>query len=463
MSLRTKVMQGGVFLAMRQGLGMVIGLSGVLLLTRKIGPESYGIYSAAFGMFWYLQILCQLGIEVFIVRQEGEDRPEIYHQAFTLLLLLSLGGVAVSQFGMPLLQHWIGLPGFEPVARSMFLSLPLVLLLQVPLAKLERQLDYRRVASIELANQFLFYLVALIFAFQGKGVWAPLIAWWCQQVQATLLFFWFSGYRPQFCWNGALAKQMLTYSIGYSASSWIWQARSLVNPLLIGRFAGAEAVAYVALAIRLVDVLSFVRAATWRIAIAALAQFQSDKRRLVNAVTEGMGLQILALGPLLVTFAIVSPWLIPLLFGEKWLPVVALFPAIALGSLTNALFNMHCSTLYVLKRNWDVTAFHIIHIVLFAGSTALLLPHFGMNAYGWGEMIALASYGIVHVYLAGQVGSPNYALPLLWWGAFGAALFVHQVGWWISLGIVAVALLPDTHHTLNGYIKSVRGKVLNSN
>jgi O-antigen/teichoic acid export membrane protein len=460
MSLRTKVMRGGVFLAIRQGLGMIIGLGGVLLLTRTIGPTNYGIYSAAFGMFWYLQILCQLGIEVFIVRQEGEDRPEIYDQAFTLLLLLSLGGVIISQLAMPMLQSWLGLPGFEPVARSMFLSLPLILVLQVPLAKLERQLDYRRVASVELANQFLFYLVALTLAFQGKGVWAPLIAWWCQQVQATLLFFWFSGYRPQLCWNRLLVKQMLTYSIGYSASSWVWQARSLVNPLLIGRFAGAEAVAYVALAIRLVDVLSFVRGATWRIAIAALAQFQSDKRRLVNAVTEGMGLQILALGPLLVLFAIVSPWLIPLLFGAKWLPVVALFPPIALGSLTNALFNMHCSTLYVLKRNWDVTIFHIVHIALFAGSTALLLPHVGMAAYGYGEMIALASYAIVHFYLQWRVGSPSYGLALLWWAAFGAALFVHQVGWWIGVGILGVGILPITHQTLIGYIKSVRGKTV---
>ena len=48
--------------------------------------------------------------------------------------------------------------------------------------------------------------------------------------------------------------------------------RLLVNPVLVGRFAGAQGVGFVALAIRLVEVLSFIKQATWRVAMAALAK-----------------------------------------------------------------------------------------------------------------------------------------------------------------------------------------------
>ena len=88
---------------------------------------------------------------------------------------------------------------------------------------------------------------------------------------------------------------MLSYSLGISASGWVWSLQSLINPLIVGRFAGEAAVGYVALAIRLVDVLGFAKAATYRISIAALAKVQGDRDRLRRAVTEGMGLQILVL------------------------------------------------------------------------------------------------------------------------------------------------------------------------
>jgi O-antigen/teichoic acid export membrane protein len=457
MSLRAKVISGGFYLAIRQGLGMVISLGGILLLTRLIGPEKYGLYAATFGIFWYLQTVCQLGIEIYLVRHEGEDHPQLYHQAFTLLSLLGVVGAGLSLLIIPLLQQWTRLPGFSDVAQIVFLGLPLVLISQVPAARLERNLDYRRFAVIELAGQAVFYLIALLLAFRGWGVWAPVTAWYVQQIQSIGLLFWVSKYRPCLFWDLSLVKQMLSYSLGFSTSIWIWYARSLVNPLLVGRLAGAEAVGYVAIAIRLVDVLGFVKAATWRLAIATLSKLQSDRPRLLNAVTEGMGLQTLALGPMLVGFAWVAPWIMPLMFGQQWLPVIAVFPFIAMGNLTNALFNLHSSALYVLKKNWEVAIFHLVHMVLFVGAAAWLIPQFGLVGYGLAELVALLSYGVIHRELVKAVGMPEYALPGLWWIAFAAALFVHQLGWWVGLGLVAVICLPATHQQLRGYIKVMRG------
>lgn len=457
MNLRTQALRGGTYLALRQAIGMVVSVGGVLLLTRAIGPQQYGLYAAAFSMYMYLQNLSQLGVSVYLVRREGEESLEVYHQAFTLLLLLGLGGMLVGLLGHPILEGWVRLEGFGSVAQVMFLGLPVTLLTQVPLARLERNLDYKRVAMVELWNQLFYYLVALPLAFRGAGVWAPVTGWWAQQLQAIGLFYWSAGYRPRFCWNRDLVKQMVGYSLGYSASIWVWQLRTLVNPLLVSRYVGAEAVGYVALAIRLVEVLSFVKSATWRIAIATLARVQGDRTRLVKAVNDGMGLQILALGPLLVGLAWVGPWLLPLLFGPRWMPVIAVYPFISLSYLSNAMFNLHSSALYVLQRNWTVTVFHVVHIVLFVGSALLLVPRLGLVGYGWAEVVALGSYSVIHVYLVRNIGSPDYQLAGLWWIAFGLALFTHQLGWWVILGLVMVALWPGTRQKLRDYIKSFRG------
>ncbi len=457
MNLKQKVISGGLYLALRQGLGMAISLGGVLMLTRLIGPENYGLYAGTFGIFWYFQTVFQMGVEVYLVRHEGEERAEVYHQSFTLLLILGIGGMLIAFLGLPLLQYWTQLKGFNDVARVMFFGLPIVLLAQVPTAIMERRLDYQRVAMIELANQIVYYLIALFLAFKGFGVWSAVWAWWFQQVQNLLLFYWVSRYRPRLYWEPKLATEILRYGVSFSASTWVWYAKTLVNPLLVGRFAGAEAMGYVALAIRLVEVLGFVKAATWRIALSTLAKFQGDRPRLARAVTEGMGLQVLALGPLIVFFAWIAPWLLPQMFGAKWLPVVAVFPFIAFGNLTNSLFNMHCSTLYVLQRNWEVTLFHIVYVILFAGSGMLLIPKIGLVGYGWAEIVAVLSYLLVHHYVLKWVGQPNYKLPLIWWSGFSIALFVYQIGWWAALGLAVILCLPATHEKLKEYFVTVRG------
>lgn len=457
MSLRTQVMRGGIYLVFRQGLGVIISLAGVLLLTRVIGPEKYGIYAAAISIFLYFQMLSQLGIEVYLVRREGEEQLEVYHQGFTLLLFQGLAGMLLAFLALPLIETWVRLEGFRSVAGVLFVSLPVVLLNQVPMARLERNLDYKRVAVIELFGQLIYYLVAFPMAFQGAGVWALVAGWWAQQIQSLGLLYWSTKYRPAFCWNWDLAKQMLGYSMGFSASIWVWQLRTLVNPLLVGRYGGAEALGYVALAIRMIEILSFVKAATWRISIATLARLQGNKERLVNAVTEGMGLQILALGPLLAIFSWVGPWLIPLVFGPRWLPASEIYPFIALSYLTNAMFNMHSSALYVLQRNWEITVFHVVHIALFAGSAFLLLPRLGLMGYGWAEVITIASYIVIHFYLVRHIGNPDYRLAGFWWAASVAALFAYNIGWWAALGLVVVALLPSTQQKFKHYVASFKG------
>src|SRR3954463_6936074 len=70
-SLRQRVLRGGVFLAIREGVGILAGLVGGVLLARLIGPHQYGLFFALVAFFGYLQNVATLGINAFLVRTEG--------------------------------------------------------------------------------------------------------------------------------------------------------------------------------------------------------------------------------------------------------------------------------------------------------------------------------------------------------------------------------------------------------
>lgn len=449
-------MRGGAYLSLRSVGGTVVGLLGVFLLTRAIGPANFGLYNAAFGVFTFVQFAALRGIGAYLLRLEGdEEGDEVYHQAFTLLVVFAFGAVALVAAGLPILEGWVRLEGFGPVALAMFLSLPVIALARIPTIRLERALDFKQVAMSEFAGTLSFYLVALPLAYKGFGVASCVAGWWVQQIVMLVFVYRAAPYRPRLLWNRELAGSVLRYGFSFSASSLVFQARDLVYPLVVGRYLGAEALGYVALALRLVKRLTIVKEIAYRLSVPALARVQRDKPRLIRAVTEGMQLQILAQAPLLVGFGWFGLWFLPFAFGPEWRPAMEVYPFIALSYLANSIFNMHSSALYALRQNLQVVAFSATHVALLFGSAFLLVPRLGLLGYGLAELVALASYAVIHINFARVVGSPAYLLTGVWGVAAGVALFVQELGPWVALGPVAAMLWPPTWRELGGYARSM--------
>jgi PST family polysaccharide transporter len=430
-------MRGSAFLAFRQGFGVVISLGGILLLTRLIGPEAYGLFAAAHTILAYLVAVSEAGLGVYLIRMAVGEEEEAFDQAFTLLLVLSLAGVLLTAAALPLLARLVPLDGIRTAILALVLGLPLVHLTKVPMARLEHHLDYRRVAFIELAGLGVYYAVALPLAFRGWKVGAPIAGWWGQFATQFLLAY-RTGYHPRLRWNRPLIRRMLSYGLSYSVSLWIQQLRTFVNPVVVGRFAGAAGVGYVALALRLVEQLGFVKTVTARISIAALARLHGDPARLARAMAEGMTLQLLAAGPLLIAFGLIAPWLIPRVFGPRWLPVLEVFPLLAVSYLAASMFLLHSSTLIVLGRNREVAIFSLAGIVVLAGAALLLVPALGVAGYGWAEVAVLPTYLVLHHYVATRAAPPPYRLAAIWAVAFAVPLLTYR---WITC-TWPIALLP---------------------
>ena len=457
-TLRQQVLRGGAYLSLRQALGTLINVGGALVLARLIGPGQYGLYAAAVGVAGYLQLVSVCGVDVYLVRHEaGPDESAVSHQAFTLLLVIGAGTLLVGCVTLPLVAAWTHMPALRALGIVVTVGVPLQLLTSVPLARLERALDYRRVAWIELSAQIAFFVVALPLAFVGLGAWAPVAGWWTQQLGLAVLCFGASRYRPRLRWDPAAIRPMVSYGLGYSASIWIWQLRRLVNPVIVGRAVGAEGVGIVALGVQIVTHLSFVAIASWRLSTAALARVQTDVARITGAVSEGMRLQIVAVGLPLVCFAWLGPWLVALFFGPAWAPVMTVYPFLALGMLASAAFNLHSSALYVRRHNGDVSLFHTAHILLFAGSAWWLVPRLGIAGYGWAEAAAILSYAVVHEALVRRVAAPAYGAAAALWLALGLALFWRPLGPLSLVGLAVVMVWPGTWRQLGAMWTTLRG------
>jgi len=454
--LLERALRGGIFLAAREVISMGLSLIGILLITRVLGPERYGAYAAALVTYQFIQNLGQAGIGVYLVRAPEITKRD-YHVATTVLLAFSLILLAGTEASLDTIGAWVKVEGFKPLLAVLSVAFIFQTVGVSAVAHLERELDFRRIALIEVSAQTLYYLIGAPLVFLDFGAWSLVAAWCVQQAFSCVASHIAAGYRRRLAWDQTIARRMLAYTLAYSAANWLWQLRGLVNPLIVGHFLGATAVGQVAVGIRLVEMLSFVKSVTWRLSVATLAKVQHQPGKLVEAVTHGTQMQVLALGPILLGFGWFGKIILPLVFGPRWTPVMDIYPFIALSYITNAWFSTHSAALSVLRKNLDVAIFHVCHVVLFAATAWFAVERYGITGYGWGEVGALAGYLAIHLSLARTAGSPDYRVSAIWWAAAAIGLFWQQLGLWTIAVPFLGLMLPASLRQLRQYHDMLRG------
>jgi O-antigen/teichoic acid export membrane protein len=450
--LRIAALRGGAYLAARQIVSIGLKFIGVLLITRVLGPEKYGAYVSAVNLYQYAATIGFAGVGIYLLRHEGEVSEASFGTAYSILMTTGISLLVTIELASGLLGKWTHVAGFVPVMRVIMLALPLQLLALPASVRLERALNYRSVAMVEIVGQVAFYLLAVPLVLMKLGPIALAAAWVLQQAVSCIAAHASSRTRPRFGFDGAIARRTLSYAAEFSVANWIWQARMLVNPLVVGPALGAEAVGLVGMTVGLLEMLSIIKTIAWRLSVAILTRFKSDYAKLRIAITEGMELQILAVGTILVAFGWTGSFFVPHLFGARWLGVMDLYPYVALSYLTQAAFNVHSATLSVLNRNRGLALYHIISVSIFAGVAYVAVRKFGILGYGYADAATIPAYIAMHAALLRVVGSPNYRLAAIWWT--GAALGLMSK--FIPFGFVApfaALTLPMSFRRLTRYVQ----------
>lgn len=420
--LSQATLRGGAFLAARYGLGVLVSLGNMLVLTWWLGPHVYGVFVTAIGLVAFLASLARAGVDTYLVRLEVEPGEGTYAVAGTVVLATSMALMLAGLGLIPLLARWFGSREFVAPYFVLLLSVPVVGLTGIPTARLERELNFRRLAGLELCGQTLGLLLSMALAWSGSGVWAPVAGQMVWQVFLLVSTYAYARLAPRFRFEQDEARRMLRYGVGLTASLRTWQLRTLVNPLLVGKFVGAEGVAFVAFAIRTAEALGSVRLAAGRLAIAALARLQNNRERFRAALEQALFLQVVTLGPLLCAFALAGSWGIRHVAGIRWMPSLIVYPFIAAGVLVNSVYNLQASALFVVGKQWLVMRSYAAHVVLLGAGTLFLLPRLGIAGYGWAELLACGAYPVLQ---RGLKATPiSYRRLAPWLAVFGALLFV---------------------------------------
>jgi O-antigen/teichoic acid export membrane protein len=313
-------------LGMRQVFVQGSNLLGSLLLARILSPTEFGLYAVA--IFWlsFLSTFGGTGFAANLIRQPSEPTLADYRTVFSIQLVIVLGLAATLWAAAPTLAAMYrlatdGIWLFRLIALSLFTTAFVV----IPQVQLERELDFAKLARVEVAQAIAFNVTAVYLAWSGWGVLSFGIAMLLRAAVGATLANRIKPWAMRWHWDLERAKPHLAFALPFQGAQFISVIKDSISPIFIGLLLGASAVGYVNWAGMVAAYSLLALVILQRIYLPAFARLQHQPSALGAFVERILFITNTMTAPLAVlTLVLIDP-VTHLIFGDKWLPAVPLF------------------------------------------------------------------------------------------------------------------------------------------
>jgi O-antigen/teichoic acid export membrane protein len=349
---------GGLFwLFLGTGSQAVLQVLVLAVLSRLLAPADFGLVAAVLAVVGFSTIFSQLGIGPAVV-QRLELKPAHLRMGFTLSLLLGFLLAALAWMFAPAVADCFRLPGLTPILRAVSLVFPLQGLSVVAESLLQRDLQFRRLAAIEVASVALGYgLVGIALAALGFGAWSLVGGHLAQTVLKTAALLILRPHPMRPLWDRQACSELLYFGSGFTVARVGNYLGTYGDNFVIGRWLGAAALGIYGRAYQLVaGPAALFGTVLDRVLFPAMARVQTQPEQLAAAYRRGVALIALVTLPASAVLVVLAPELIHVLLGPGWDAVVVPFQILAAGLMFRTSYRMSDSisraTAAVYRRAW---------------------------------------------------------------------------------------------------------------
>lgn len=364
--------RGAALLAMMSQFGaFTIQFAASVILARYfINPDQLGLFTIAFSFISLIAVLQEFGINRYVAGERELDDDKI-RTAFSVSLTISWAiAIACVLLSWPAAAFY-DLPGLLPLLLVVAGSYFFVPLATVPMALLQRDMDFKSNTMIEIGVVLANAVVAITLAWRGHGAIA--LAWgaFFQQVARATIAQWRVGGRlpipPRF--TGAMP--VIRFGGFTTMLNAMSQTGARLPELLIGRLLDTVAVGLFARAIGLAAQLKLlVSGGLATVFYPAFARAR-DRGEDLGAHYERVTASFCAITwPAMAGLAACSVPVIGMLYGERWLGAARPLEWLAISQILFIALPLHVELPILLNRMrplfWRFTLDTVVSIVFLA-------------------------------------------------------------------------------------------------
>lgn len=403
-TLRDQAARGVKWTSLSTLLVVVIGIAQIAVLARLLTRADFGLMAMVMTITGFAQIYADMGLSNAIVQRRSPTREQLSTLYWTNIVT-GVGLFAVVAGLSPLVARFFREPrlgSLVVLGAVVFLITPFGQQFQV---LLQKELEFDRLARVEVASAATGFVVAVGAAMIGLGVRALIVGALAQAaVRATqLAWLGWRRWKPDLHYARADLRGYLGFGLYQLGERSIYYWASNVDYLLIGRYLGASPLGVYTIAYNLVMMpVTRLNPVLTRVAFPVFSRRQDDPGALRRGFGELIELVALITFPLLVGLAIVAPVAVPVLFGSEWEPAVVLVQILVVMGLLKCLSNPLGSVLLA-KGRADVGFWLNVASTIVVIAVVWLTVRWGTSAVAWGHTLVNLVFLFVELWIIDRI------------------------------------------------------------
>lgn len=389
MNLSSQSISRGLFWKLLERFG-VQGIQFVLqiILARILDPEHYGMLSIMIIFTTLANVFVHSGLNTALI-QNKDVTEEDYSSVFWLSLGIASVLYAVIFFTAPLIASFYEMPIITQPLRVLALMLFPGALNSVQLAKISREMNFKKVFLSNIVAIVVAGITGVAIALMGGGLWALVAQSLTNVIIACIVMKFTSKLKLRFHFNVSRLKVLFGFGWKLLVSSLIDTLYQDIRSLVIGKKYNSATLGYYNKGKQFPQfIINGINGAVQSVMLPAISSKQDNKENVKELMRRSMTLSSYIVFPIMAGLAAVATPMVSLLLTDKWLPCV---PYLQIYCFSLAFYPVHSCNLQAINAMGRSDLFLRLEIIKKSyGILTLLIAVFFFNS-----PIAIAMTGVV--------------------------------------------------------------------
>ncbi len=322
-----------------------------LVLARLLSPDDFGAIAMLMVFISLSEAIVDAGFSSALIQKKDADQIDC-STIFVWNIIFGIALYGILFFSAPAIASFYNIGILKDVLRIQGLVIPMNSLMLVHIALLKKNLNFKRIAKINLFAIVVGTLVGIGFAFYGAGVWSLVIKLLLTAAIQLICYYSVRSWSPSIRFEFKRFKSLFSFGAFIFLNTVVNTLYHNVLALVVGKFFSSSTLGYYNQARKLEDVpRSALSAVVSNVAFSALSQISSDIPRLKEAARKCLRNLAFLSVPMMILAIVAAEPLILLLFTEKWAQSIPYFQILCIGALILTPLELNAEVLNALGKS----------------------------------------------------------------------------------------------------------------
>lgn len=324
-----------------------------VVLARILVPSDFGLIAQIVVVTGFANLFAELGFGAALIQRVDINRRQV-SSVFWINVFSGFFLTIIFIIFAPLIANFYDEPILSPLTKYISTTFLIGSFSIIQVTLLTKNLEFRRIAVIEISAALLSGIAAILMAIYGYGVWSLVVQSVTFSLLLTILSWLLSDWKPTLEFNFGEVKELLGFSTNLlgtqSLNYWV---RNIDN-LLVGKVLGPDSLgiysrAYSIMLFPLNNISNVIA----RVMFPSFSMIQEDKYRVKSIFLRITRTIALFTFPLMLGLMVsVSPFVLTV-FGSKWIEMIPVLRILCLVGLTQSIITL-IGNIYLSQGRSDV-------------------------------------------------------------------------------------------------------------